>query len=222
MLAVGVWDSRYILASIAASAAQFILKIQISSVTPVLSRALLPREGALNIHTAVISGRGERAMLIARSQTQHALQHPSGPQHRSFCSFGIYLTSAMSNSISKAHILPSSSLQEDSLINPGQSYHQQAQFPVHHRLIVTTTQGVYTWGAAGIFEMFHSGSSGIVAAKKLGADQGRLAIADSQVVVLHDVHKGMQRSYRLKGSEVITSTLWRGQQLTRLRVKSDY
>ena len=112
----------------------------------------------------------------------------------------------MSNSISKAHTLPSSSLEQDSLINPGESYDQQAQFPVHNRLIVTTTRGVYTWGAAGIFEMFHSGSSGIVAAKKLGPDQGRLAIADSQVVVLHDVHKGMQRSYRLKGSEVIIST----------------
>lgn len=109
----------------------------------------------------------------------------------------------MSNSISKARTLPSSSLQQDSLINPGESYHQQAQFPVNHRLIVTTTQGVYTWGPAGIFQMFHSGSSGIVAAKNLGPDQGRLAIADSQVVVLHDVHKGMQRSYRLKGSEVI-------------------
>lgn len=128
----------------------------------------------------------------------------------------------MSNSISKAHTLPRSSLEQDSLINPGESYDQQAQFPVHNRLIVTTTQGVYTWGAAGIFEMFHSGSSGIVAAKKLGPDQGRLAIADSQVVVLHDVHKGMQRSYRLKGSEVIISTLWSDQQLTMLRVKSDY
>ena len=128
----------------------------------------------------------------------------------------------MSSSISKAHTLPTSSLQQDSLINPGESYHQQAQFPVAHRLIVTTTQGVYTWGAAGIVEMFHSGSGGIVAAKKLGPDQGRLAIADSQVVVLHDVHKDMQRSYRLKGSEVLMSTLWSGQQLTMHRVKSDY
>ena len=56
-------------------------------------------------------------------------------------------------------------------------------------------------------ELFHSGSGGIVAAKKLsGDDDGSLAIADSQVVILHDIKKGMQKSYRLKGSEVQSRT----------------
>ena len=55
---------------------------------------------------------------------------------------------------------------------------------------------------SGVVELFRSGSEGIVAARKLDGNSGTLAVADSHVVVLHDIHKGMQRSYRLKGSEV--------------------
>ncbi len=75
-------------------------------------------------------------------------------------------------------------------------------FPKSHHLIVTTTKGVYSWSRNGITELFRSGSEGIVAAKRAGDGSGVLAVADSQVVILHDVKRGMDKSYRLKGSDV--------------------
>ena len=75
-------------------------------------------------------------------------------------------------------------------------------FPPSNRLIITTTKGVYIWDVYGISEIFRSGSEGIVAAKKIASGREMLAVADSQVVVLHDISGGMQRSYRLKGSDV--------------------
>ena len=75
-------------------------------------------------------------------------------------------------------------------------------FPPANRLIITTQKGVYNWDVYGITEIFRSGSEGIVAAKKIVIGNEMLAVADSQVVVLHDISGGLQRSYRLKGSEV--------------------
>lgn len=69
-------------------------------------------------------------------------------------------------------------------------------------LIVTTTRGVFTWGNHGVKEIFHSGSGGIVAARKARNGSSLLAVADSQVVILHDTRKGMQKSYKLRGSDV--------------------
>ncbi|MCJ1243796.1 hypothetical protein MMC30_000993 [Trapelia coarctata] len=76
-----------------------------------------------------------------------------------------------------------------------------SSIPHSLQAIVTTTRGVYSWTVDGVKEIFHSGSGGIVAAKKTGGAGGLLAVADSQVVVLHDIKKGMQQSYRLKGTE---------------------
>lgn len=75
-------------------------------------------------------------------------------------------------------------------------------FPPSNRLIITTKKGVYIWDVYGITEIFRSGSEGIVAAKKVANGSEMLAVADSQVVVLHDINRGMQRSYRLKASDV--------------------
>ena len=75
-------------------------------------------------------------------------------------------------------------------------------FPPSNQLIITTKRGVYTWDAYGITEVFRSGSEGIAAAKKIVVGNEMLAVADSQVVVLHDISGGLQRSYRLKGSDV--------------------
>ncbi len=75
-------------------------------------------------------------------------------------------------------------------------------FPPQNKLIITTTKGVYAWDVYGVTEIFRSGSEGIVAAKTITSDNGMIAVADSQVVVLHEVTEGMQRSYRLKGSQV--------------------
>ncbi|KAL8727334.1 MAG: hypothetical protein Q9166_006102 [cf. Caloplaca sp. 2 TL-2023] len=53
----------------------------------------------------------------------------------------------------------------------------------------------------GITEIFRSGTKGIVAAKRASKGSGILAVADDQLVVLHDVRKGMQKSYRLRSAD---------------------
>ena len=78
-------------------------------------------------------------------------------------------------------------------------------FPRGHYLLVTTSVGVYSWGSDGVTLLFRSGSGGIVAARKAS---NMLAIADGQVVILHNVDKELQkRSYKLKGSDVGTLNL---------------
>lgn len=74
--------------------------------------------------------------------------------------------------------------------------------PKTHHLIITTAQGVYSWNRNGITELFRSGSQSIVAAEKAPDGSGMLAVADSKVVFVRDVEKGVERSYRLKESEV--------------------
>lgn len=75
--------------------------------------------------------------------------------------------------------------------------------PKSHHLIITTTKAVLAWTSAGTAKLFRSASGGIVAAKRAPDGSGILAVADSQVVVLHDIKKGMRRrSYKLRGSEV--------------------
>ncbi|MCJ1463723.1 hypothetical protein MMC07_002332 [Pseudocyphellaria aurata] len=81
------------------------------------------------------------------------------------------------------------------------SDYDRLDLPPCRHLIVTTTKGVFTWGSHGIKEVFHSGSGGIVAARKARNGSSLLAVADSQVVVLHDTRKGMQKSYKLRGSD---------------------
>jgi hypothetical protein len=78
----------------------------------------------------------------------------------------------------------------------------QLAFPPSHHLIITTNKNIYSWDSRGLSGLFRSGSEGIVAAKKAKDGSGILAVADSQVVVLHDVKRGMERSYRLKGADV--------------------
>lgn len=75
-------------------------------------------------------------------------------------------------------------------------------FPDSHQLIITTPKGVFIWSKHGILPAFYSGTGGIVAARKTTEDGQLLAVADSQVVVLHDMQKGINRSYKLKGSDV--------------------
>ncbi|KAI9715249.1 MAG: hypothetical protein M1812_006060 [Candelaria pacifica] len=74
-------------------------------------------------------------------------------------------------------------------------------FPEFHHLVVTTSKGVNYWTSEGIQEVFHSGSEGIVAAKKSRDSSGVIAVADSQVVVLHDTKRALEKSYRLKGTD---------------------
>ena len=92
-----------------------------------------------------------------------------------------------------------SSASEEATIAPVES------FPTANHLIVTTPKGVHTWTHEGVDEIFRSGSGGIVAAKKTGDGSDLLAVADSQIVLLHDIKKGRPQSYRLKGINVSTS-----------------
>jgi hypothetical protein len=75
-------------------------------------------------------------------------------------------------------------------------------FPSDYHLVITTECHVLSYDATGLHNIFRSGSSGILAAKEARDGSGTLAIADSQVVVLHRVERGMEKSYRLKGTEV--------------------
>jgi hypothetical protein len=74
--------------------------------------------------------------------------------------------------------------------------------PSDHHLVITTEQHVLSYDSDGLNRIFKSGSGGILAAKETRDGSGTLAIADSQVVVLHQVERGMERSYRLKGTDV--------------------
>ncbi|KAF1990456.1 hypothetical protein K402DRAFT_325034, partial [Aulographum hederae CBS 113979] len=74
-------------------------------------------------------------------------------------------------------------------------------FPPDHHLIITTESRILSWSANGIYDVFKSGSRGICAAKEARDGSGVLAIADSQVVVLHDVREKEGGTYRLKGTD---------------------
>ncbi|RPA92581.1 WD40 repeat-like protein [Choiromyces venosus 120613-1] len=68
------------------------------------------------------------------------------------------------------------------------------------KLFITTNSMVRVWDRDGCNHVFTSGSEGIVAAK--GARDGSvLAIADAQVVILHKIEEGQNKSYRLKGTQ---------------------
>ena len=80
---------------------------------------------------------------------------------------------------------------------------QSFAMPASHHLVVTTTKGVYAWTNQGTVEMFSSMSEGIVAAKKVQSGRQLLAVADSQLVVLHDYTQGMQQAYRLRQEDQV-------------------
>ena len=77
-------------------------------------------------------------------------------------------------------------------------------FPKSHHLVVTASNGVYTWTYQSVKEIFCSKSRGIIAAKNLFDNRNMLAIADGHGVMLHDLSQEMQETYRLKGVEVGT------------------
>lgn len=84
--------------------------------------------------------------------------------------------------------------------------HQAFAFPKDHHLVITTQTNVWSWDQRGLTNAFASRSAGILAAKEAKDGSGLLAVADDQVVVLHDTNRGMDRSYRLKGTDVCTLT----------------
>ncbi len=83
-----------------------------------------------------------------------------------------------------------------------QSKNPTLNFPASHQLIITTPKKIFIWSRHGITPIFESGSRGIVAARKTAAGGGLLAVADSHIVLLHDMKKWNERRYKLKGSDV--------------------
>ena len=86
---------------------------------------------------------------------------------------------------------------------------------------MTTKKGVFSWSNRGVKQIFRSRSRGIVAARKVPNKSDLLAVADSHVVILHDVSQGMRRSYRLKGSDVMVMSPEIESSAEMVRVMSD-
>jgi hypothetical protein len=78
------------------------------------------------------------------------------------------------------------------------------KFPATHHLVVTTKKHVLTVDGDGIRKIFTSGSGGIMAAKEAPDGSGTLAIADSMIVLLHRIERGMDHSHRLKSAAVLS------------------
>ena len=74
-------------------------------------------------------------------------------------------------------------------------------FPQLSRLIVTTKKGVFDWDENGLTEILRSTTEGIVAAQTCG-DTNILAVADSQVIILHKTGGIRERNSCLNGAEV--------------------
>lgn len=74
--------------------------------------------------------------------------------------------------------------------------------PSSHHLVIVTQNNVLAWDSSSLRTVFTSGSGGILAARAASNGSGTLAVADSHLVVLHEIHQGMEKSCRLKGAEV--------------------
>ena len=86
---------------------------------------------------------------------------------------------------------------------------QDFAFPSLYHVTVTTSEHVHALGKAETRTIFKSNSRGIVAAAESPDGAGTLAILDSQNVILHQIEHGLDRSYRLRGSEVSLASKFR-------------
>jgi hypothetical protein len=75
-------------------------------------------------------------------------------------------------------------------------------FPRSHHLVTVTKKHVLTLDDHGLRNIFRSGSEGIMAAKEAPDGNGTLAIANSMIVLLHRIERGLDQSHRLKSAEV--------------------
>ncbi|KAK5172079.1 uncharacterized protein LTR77_003716 [Saxophila tyrrhenica] len=74
-------------------------------------------------------------------------------------------------------------------------------FPNNAHLLITTPGHVFSWDASGVHTIFRSSKNGIVAAREAKDGSGVLAVADKQVVVLHDTKRGQERSWGLQADD---------------------
>jgi hypothetical protein len=76
------------------------------------------------------------------------------------------------------------------------------KFPETHHLVVVTRRHVLTVDGNGLRKIITSCSNGILAAKEAPDGSGTLAIADSLLIFLHRIDRGMDQSFRLKSAGV--------------------
>ncbi|THY65997.1 WD40 repeat-like protein [Aureobasidium pullulans] len=81
------------------------------------------------------------------------------------------------------------------------------KIPTNSHLIITTPGGIFSWDHDGVKKLFSSSKKGILAAKEAKDGSQMLAVADKQVVVLHDCKRGREESWGLSGSEGIVRLL---------------
>ncbi len=85
---------------------------------------------------------------------------------------------------------------------------QNLKFPEKYHLNVTTEKRVHAWYSSGVREAFASRDGGIVTTREAKDGSGILAIADSQIVLLHDAKGHTNKRYKLKGSDVGLECPW--------------
>ena len=73
--------------------------------------------------------------------------------------------------------------------------------PPEQYLLVTTAAGLYTWDGFDVRKIFNSSKKGILTAKASKDGKQVLAVADSNVVVLHDCKRGREQSWGLNGQD---------------------
>ncbi|KAI9768733.1 MAG: hypothetical protein M1840_004728 [Geoglossum simile] len=112
----------------------------------------------------------------------------------------LYRVTDSNSSFSTQEMVSAMSKEQPKLLH-AEAGNTRLTFPPSDHLIVTTRRNVYSWSSSGLTDLFRSGSGGIVAAKKATDGSDMLAVADSQVVVLHDIGRAMEMSYRLKGGD---------------------
>jgi hypothetical protein len=76
------------------------------------------------------------------------------------------------------------------------------KFPSTYHLNVVTKKNVLSLDRNGMRRIYTSGSGGIMAAKEAPDGSGTLAIADSFIVLLHRIEKGLDASHKLKSTQV--------------------
>ncbi|PSK50399.1 Calcipressin-like protein [Elsinoe australis] len=75
------------------------------------------------------------------------------------------------------------------------------RIPRNHHLLITTPGAIHAWDCYGIHKIFNSSRQGILAAKASKDGSQILAVADSQVVVLHDCRRNREESWGLNSSD---------------------
>ncbi|KAF2148800.1 hypothetical protein K461DRAFT_232312, partial [Myriangium duriaei CBS 260.36] len=79
--------------------------------------------------------------------------------------------------------------------------HSRSCIPCNHHLLITTPGAIYAWDRTGVRKIFKSSKNGILAAKASKDGSNVLAVADSQVVILHDCRRRREESWGLSSSD---------------------